>query len=158
MYKAKKSTYGQFHVFFSPVGHRFSSNFGRALVNQKKVSSQNSSSKKNFLAFLRLFYFSLPFSMNKNFFLQFLHQMLKSIEKNFQKYMIDVKFLKESIPGVRSATRGFPNLKMPKNQFFFIIRYLISHINLCNFFYELKFCLLTFFRLTNALLKFERNR
>ena len=54
--------------------------------------------------------------------------MLKSIEKNFQKYIIDVKFLKESIPRVRLATRDFPNLKMTKNRFFFIIRYLISRI------------------------------
>ena len=44
------------------------------------------------------------------------------MEKNFQK------FLKESIPGVRLATRGFPNLKILKNRFFSIIRYLIIRI------------------------------
>ena len=64
------------------------------------------------------------------FFLNFCYQRLRSIEKNFQKYIIDVKFLKESIPCViyRLATRGFPNLKMSKNRFFFIIRHLISRI------------------------------
>ena len=41
---------------------------------------------------------------------------------------MDVKYLKELIPGVRLATRVFPNLKMSKNRFFFIIRYLIRRI------------------------------
>ena len=110
---------GRFHVTFSlrwTVGHRFRSNFNRAFGNRKKVISQNLSSKKIFLAFLRLFYFSLSFYSNKNFFLQLLHQMLKSIEKNFQKYIIDVTFLKESIPGVKLATQGFPNLKFRKSR------------------------------------------
>ena len=64
-----KNEYGRFHVIFSlrwTVGHRFRSNFGRAFFIRKQVSSQIFSPKNFFLAFLRLFYFSLPFYSNKN--------------------------------------------------------------------------------------------
>ena len=123
----------------------------RAFFIQKQVCCQIFGPKKIFLALLRLFYFSSPFFCNV------CCQRLRSIEKNFWKYIIDV--LKESIPGIRLAIRGFPNLKMPKNRFFFIVRYIIRRIFLI-FFYACKnlcfqsifkpqqyiWCVYTFFR------------
>ena len=123
---------GRFHVTFSlrwTEGHRFRSNISRAFVNQKKVSSQNlSSKKKNVWRFNACFIFCSHFLRTKTLLCIFCYQRLRLIVKNFEEYIIDVKFLKESIYDVRLATRGSPNLKMPKNRFFFIIRYLICCI------------------------------
>ena len=66
-------------------GHRFRSNFDRAFVKRKTVSSQIFSSKKFFLAFPRLFLFSLPFSSNKNFLLQLLLPKAYIDKKIFSK-------------------------------------------------------------------------
>ena len=134
----------------SPISLKF---WQSIFVNRKKVSNQNFSSKKNYLAFLRLFYFSLPFYSNKNFFLHVLLRKAQIDRKKFsKKYIIDVKFLKESIPDVRLATRGFPNLKMPRNRFFFIIRYLISRIFVI-FFTHVKTFVFSLFSSPNTLKK-----
>ena len=103
--------------------------FCQGICYPKTTRQPNFQLKKHFffgvstpvLLFVAIFF-------EQKIFFNFCYQRLKSIEKKFSKCIIDVRFLKKSIPGVGLATRGFPNLKMLRNRFFFIIGFLISSI------------------------------
>ena len=72
--KYLQNVYGRFHVTFSltwTVGNRFRSNFGRAFVIQKKVSSQIFSSKKFFFGVSTVLLFVAIFFEQKLFFATF---------------------------------------------------------------------------------------
>ena len=82
---------GQFHVTFSlrwTVGHRFRSNFGRAFINRKKVSSQNFSSKKIFWRFYACFTFRCHFTRTKTLFCIFCTKCLNRYteKRNLRKF------------------------------------------------------------------------
>ena len=74
---------------FGALGLRFCSNFNKAFVK-------------------------LIFS-KKVFFGDVVYQRLRSKETIFQKYIFDVTFLKESMPGVGLAIKAFANLQILKN-------------------------------------------
>ena len=73
--------------FFTQVNCRsqISLKFWKGICQPKKSKQPKFQLKKIFLAFLRLFYFLLPFSPNKNFFLHFLLPRAQIDRKKFSK-------------------------------------------------------------------------